>query len=138
MRIDRNKIQDLINDISQEAYLQLIKINIPGNSDLYLLNKLTEQTERLYKKLEKSYAYITLEDYDSFKDNYDLMLKTLKSLCYTLRKQTYYADIKKEVSPLKRHVKMLDKIGYDIPTFNKDLSPKGKERRDRDLAEMEG
>lgn len=138
MRLNRTNIQDTITNISKEAYIQLINTNISGNRDVYLLNGLIEQTRELYKQLESGYAYITLEDYNSFKDNYALMLKTLKTLCYTFRKQTYYPDIKKQVSQLKRHTKMLDEIGYDIPTFNKDISPKGKERRDRDLAEMEG
>lgn len=138
MRINRTNIQDTITNISKAAYIQLINTNIPGNRDIYLLNELIEQTGELYKQLKSGYAYITLEDYNSFKDNYALMLKTLKTLCHTFRKQTYYPDIKEQVSQLKRHIKMLDEIGYDIPTFNKDLSPKGKERRDRDLAEMEG
>lgn len=138
MRLNRTNIQDTITNISKEAYIQLINTNISGNRDIYLLNGLIEQTRELYKQLESGYAYITLEDYNSFKDNYALMLKTLKTLCYTFRKQTYYPDIKEQVSQLKRHIKMLDEIGYDIPTFNKDNSPKGKERRDRDLAEMEG
>lgn len=138
MRLNRTNIQDTITNISKAAYIQLININIPDSRDIHLLNELIEQTEELYKQLESGYAYITLEDYNSFKDNYVLMLKTLKTLCYTFRKQTYYPDIKEQVSQLKRHIKMLDEIGYDIPTFNKDISPKGKERRDRDLAEMEG
>lgn len=138
MKTNRTNIQDTITNISKEAYIQLINTNIPGNRDIYLLNGLVEQTRELYKQLESGYAYITLEDYNSFKENYALMLKTLKTLCYTFRKQTYYPDIKEQVSQLKRHIKMLDEIGYDIPTFNKDISPKGKERRDRDLAEMEG
>lgn len=138
MKPNRTNIQNITMNISKEAYIQLININIPNNTDTYLLSELIEQTGVLYKQLEKSYAYITIEDYNNFKDNYALMLKTLKSLCYTFRKQTYYTNVKKEVSQLKRHVKMLDEIGYDIPTFNRDLSPKGKERRNRDLAEMEG
>lgn len=138
MKLNRADIQNITMNISKAAYIQLININIPGNRDIYLLNTLIEQTGELYKQLESGYAYITLEDYNSFKDNYALMLKTLKTLCYTFRKQTYYPDIKEQVSQLKRHIKMLDEIGYDIPTFNKDISPKGKERRDRDLAEMEG
>lgn len=138
MKNNRTNIQDIITNISKEAYIQLINTNIPGNRDIYLLNGLIEQTRELYKQLESGYAYITLEDYNSFKDNYALMLKTLKTLCYTFRKQTYYPDIKEQAAQLKRHIKMLDEIGYDIPTFNKDISPKGKERRDRDLAEMKG
>lgn len=138
MRLNRTNIQDTITNISKAAYIQLININIPDSRDIHLLNELIEQTEELYKQLESGYAYITLEDYNSFKDNYVLMLKTLKTLCYTFRKQMYYPDIKEQVSQLKIHIKMLDEIGYDIPTFNKDISPKGKERRDRDLAEMEG
>lgn len=138
MRLNRADIQNITMNISKAAYIQLININIPGNRDIYLLNELIEQSGELYKQLKSGYAYITLEDYNSFKDNYALMLKTLKTLCYTFRKQTYYPDIKEQVSQLKRHIKMLDEIGYDIPTFNKDISPKGKERRDRDLAEMEG
>lgn len=139
MRTNRTNIQNMTMNISKEAYIRLVNINIPGNcEDAHSLNELIEQTGKLYKQLESGYAYITLEDYNSFKDNYALMLKTLKTLCYTFRKQTYYPDIKEQVSQLKRHTKMLDEIGYDIPTFNKDISPKGKERRDRDLAEMEG
>lgn len=138
MKLNRTNIQNTIINISQQAYNQLINTNIPGNTDTFLLNELTAQSGELYKQLESGYAYITLEDYNSFKDNYALMLKTVKSLCYTLRKQVYYSDIKEQVSQLRRHIKMLDEIGYDIPTFNRDISPKGKERRDRDLAEMEG
>lgn len=138
MKLNRTNIQNTIINISQQAYNQLINTNIPGNTDTFLLNELTAQSGELYKQLESGYAYITLEDYNSFKDNYALMLKTVKSLCYTLRKQVYYSDIKEQVSQLRRHIKMLDEIGYDIPTFNRDISPKGKERRDRDMAEMEG
>lgn len=137
MTINKTKLQKAITQLSKQSYAQLVELHSQENYNCTdSLNELIAQSRELYKQLAGDYAYITLDDFKSFEANYVLMLNIMKTLCRTYRKHDCYLQAKKLVAQLKRYVKLLDKMAYDIPTFNKDLSPKGKERRDSDLQEM--